>query len=120
MGKKHEEAFKEALYDEQVALKVLGGMGVRNHVNDDKHVSSVLKTLVDITNLDPEDVECMVCIIKVRTLGVVSDEDKYQVLGATIGDYNELIAMQAVSAARIRQAELQKEYQDGNVDRKAN
>lgn len=87
-----------AQQDEQTAIHILGGFGVSVHKGDVEYATRVDERLGALAAINAEDVECMVCLVKVRR-----PDNKFDLVGATFGLEPELTALHMVLGARLRQ-----------------
>lgn len=113
---------EQSQFDEQIAIKVAGSLGLRNHMGDVLYQNRVIDEQLEVGRLRPEDVECMIVIAKIRNTGKTEEEDTYNIHGCLIGKEMELVSLHAIVAARIRRFQelVKKEMQDGKVEGKPN
>ena len=95
---------EQAAHDEQIAVKILGGFGVRNHMGDINYALMIGNILTELVKVDQSDIECMIVVAKVRCIEDMEDasKDKFHVVGGIVGSELELTALHALVAARIR------------------
>lgn len=84
--------------DEMTAVHILGGFGVNVHAGDLDYATKVNENLDRLAKINAEDVECMLCLVKVRR-----PDNKFDLVGATFGLEPELTALHMVLGARLRQ-----------------
>lgn len=115
-------AYGKASFDEKIAIKILGSLGLRNHYKDLAYQNRVIDEQLEVGKLRPQDVECMIVIAKIRNEGKLPEQDTYNVHGCLIGSEQELMCLDTIVAARIRRfRELLKEEQaNGVVESKPN
>ena len=96
--------FEQAKHDEQIAIKILGGFGVRNHLGDVTYALKVNALLTELVALNAQDVECILFVAKVRKVEDMEDagKDRYNLVGGIMGSELELTALHAFAAARIQ------------------
>lgn len=112
-----------AQLDEQIAIKVLGGFGVRNHLGDTDYALKVNEMLFKLAGVNAENVECVICLVKTRNIVDLHtpESDTFNLIGGVSGQELELTALHAIIAAKIRQYRIWQQQQGDNnvVDDKA-
>lgn len=98
------EDVEQAEHDEQIAIKIIGGFGQRNHYKDAQYAMSIDALLNELALMDATEIECAVVLLKKRNVKDVEDvsQDTFDIKGGVFGSELELTALHAILAARIR------------------
>lgn len=94
---------EKAAYDESIAIKIIGGFGVRVHEGDMNYALKINQLQGELARIPAEEIECMVVLVKVRTIGDKPEDDKFNLVGGTMGSEPELTALHMIIAAKLRE-----------------